>query len=243
MSSNIPTQKVNWVFTYGAAAGYMTFQILIDDGALDVDEVHSTSDGALMYTYIHLKKRISKYAVMQCMKRLNEKHGIILSEVFGYDCVGSHARSGNLMEHIAFRMVYEHWKENNPTFVSCTDGLPGVERGLLMQFDGFSKIKTVLSKRGKNLVPFLDEVENDLHQTKRKLDQETTRADLLEEERAVMATRIERLKEGLSKRNTEYLEVLRQKRDMEVRLAIHESMLEADEMIKTILGNSGQPSN
>ena len=224
----------------------MTFQMLRDDGSLDVDEVHSTSDGSLMYTYIHLKKRTSRYAVMECMKRLNEMHGIILSEVFGYDSVGSHDQSGGgmpLTEHIAFRMVYEHMKANNPAFVSCTDGLPGVERGLLMQFDGFAKIKDVLSHRGKKLLPFLDCIEKELQKTKRQLDEETSRADLLEEERAVMATRIGRLKEGLTKRNMEYSEVLRQNRDMQVRLVIHESMLEADEMIKAALGNSSRISD
>ena len=237
-------QKANWVVTYGASSGYITFQMFKNEGSLDVDELHSTSDGSIVYTYFHLSpgKRSGKHAVVECMKKLNELHGFILSGVFGYDSVGSHDQSEEgmkLTEHIAFRMVYEHWKENNPAFVSCTDGLPGVKRGLLMQFDGFSKIKTVLSKRGKNLVSFLDEIEKDLHQTKRKLDQETSRADLLEAERAVMATRIERLKEGLSRRNMEYSEVLRQNRDMQVRLVIPESMLEADEMIKAALGNSG----
>jgi hypothetical protein len=105
--------KVNWVVSYGSSKGYITFRMFQDEGTLDVDEVHSTSDGTMVYTYFHLKLRLRRRAVMQCMSRLNEVHGIILSEVFGYDSIGSHARDGSLMEHIAFRMEHIAFRISN----------------------------------------------------------------------------------------------------------------------------------
>ena len=46
-------QKANWVVTYGASSGYITFQMFKNEGSLDVDELHSTSDGSIVYTYFH----------------------------------------------------------------------------------------------------------------------------------------------------------------------------------------------
>ena len=127
-----------------------------DEASLDVDEVHSTSDGSIVYTYIHLKARASKRAVMECMQKLNGMHGIILSKVFGYNSVGGDNHHGKLTGHIAFQMIYQHMKSGDPAFLSCTDGVPGVSRGLLMKTDGLARIKEVLSKRAKALVPVLE---------------------------------------------------------------------------------------
>jgi hypothetical protein len=232
------SQKVNWVFTYGSSKGYMSFKMFKDEGTLDVDECHSTSDGPLVYTYIHLDKKCSKSAVMRCMKRMGEQHGIIPSAVFGYDAIGSnehHGEGGLLTEHIAFRMLYEHMKSNNAAFKSCTDGVPGVTRGLLMQFDGFAKIKEVLTVRNKRLLPFLDNIENELKQAKKTMEQETSRADYLATERASLLMHVENLK----KQNTE----LNHKNiDLEVKLILDASRRERDQMIKAALGNIDRPS-
>ena len=67
-------RKANWVVTYGASSGYITFQMFKNEGSLDVDELHSTSDGSIVYTYFHLSpgKRSGKHAVVECLKKLNE---------------------------------------------------------------------------------------------------------------------------------------------------------------------------
>jgi hypothetical protein len=185
--------KVNWVVTYGSAKGYITFEMFQIEGRLDVDEVHSTSDGCMIYTYFHLKTRMRECHIMKCMENMKKSHGIILSEVFGYDAVDSHSRNKSLMEHIAMRMLLGHMQSGNPSFISCTDGLPGVKRGLLMHYDGISKIRIVLTKRARTLVPALDEISEKLQTTTGKLEEEITRSDLLLEERAILLMRIESL--------------------------------------------------
>ncbi len=218
-------RKSSWVVTYGASKGYVTFQMFKDEGSLDVDEVHSTSDGSIVYTYIHLRKRSRISQIMQCMDQMKEHHGIIMSEVFGYDSISSNDNEGSLMNHIAFRMIYEAFKTNSPAFSSCTNGIPGVKKGLLVQFDGFSKIREVLTLRSKRLLPFLDGVESDLKKTKRELDQETHKADFLLDENV----RLEQEVAELRRRNT----------DLEVKLIVDKNRRENDQMIQEALANFG----
>ena len=227
-------QKVNWVLTYGASGGYILFHMFNEEGSLNPDEVHSTSDGSIVYTYFHLQRKCSKSTVMKFMDKMHKEHGIVLSEIFGYDSVGStdQADSGLLTNHIAFRMIYEHMKANKPAFISCTDGIPGVSRGLLMQYDGFSRIGDVLSSRNKKLVPFLENIEMELKHSKRKLDQETWHTELLREEVAAQSMKIERLEQCLKKRNAELNAVHLRNRDLEVKvlLDIHKITAEQDKM-------------
>ncbi len=63
MPSDDCKRRVNWVFTYGASKGYISYQLVKDEGSLDVDEVHSTSDGTIVYRYIHLNSQSSKCVV------------------------------------------------------------------------------------------------------------------------------------------------------------------------------------
>jgi hypothetical protein len=230
-------KKVNWVFTYGSSKGYISFQMFKDEGTFNVDECHSTSDGPLVYTYIHLLNKCSKKMAVACMARMGELYGIVLSEIYGYDAIGSgenHPEGAPLTEHIAFRMVYEHMKSKNPAFVSCTDGVPGVSRGLLIHFDGFAKIRELLTERGKRLLPFLDNIEKELKQAKKTMEQETSRADYLATERAILLMHVEDLK----KKNSE----LHHKNiDLEVKLIVDASDRETDQMIKAALGNSNCP--
>ena len=160
---------------------------------------------------------------MKCMARMNELHGIILSEIFGYDSVGCNNQIGGvpLTEHIAFRMIYEHMKANNAAFISCTDGNKGVIRGLLMQYDGFARIKDVVAIRSKRLLPFLESIENELNKTKKRLDEETTKVDLLIDERA-----------HLQKENEE---LRRQNVDLEVKLIVNGYQCENNRMVQEAL--------
>ena len=197
------------------------------EGSLDVDEVHSTSDGSIVYTYIHLRVRSSRFTVMKCMEHMNECHGFILSEIFGYDSVGSDDQVGGvpLTEHIAYRMICEHMKSNNAAFKSCTDGVTGVKRGILLQFDGFAGIRGLVSQRSKRLLPFLDNMENELNTTKRQLDEEANRTHLLMEENAQLKNENEELRH----RNI----------DLEVKIIVGEHQREIDHMVQTALASFG----
>ena len=203
-----------------------------EEGSLNPDEVHSTSDGSIVYTYIHVQKKCSKSAVMKFMDRMHKEHGIVMSEIFGYESVGSTDQDdddGLLTNHIAFRMIYEHMKADNPAFISCTDGNPGVSRGLLLYYDGFSGIREVISSRKKKLVPFLDNIELELKQSKRKLHQETCQNELLREEVAAQSMKIERLELCLKKRNTELNAIHLRNRDLEVKNIFDEAKISAQQ--------------
>jgi len=237
-------RKVNWVLTYGASKGYISFQMFKDEGSLEADEVHSTSDGAIVYTYIHLQRRSSRFTVMKCMESMNRTYGVILADVFGYDSVGSNTQSDGalLMKHIAFRMIYEHMKAKNPAFVSCTDGVVGVSRGLLLQYDGFTMIRGLITARCKKLTPFLDNIENELSQAKMDMEHESTRAYLLEEESAAKSIKIEELREIIAKNKAAYASLLEKKRNLEVQLILKDHKIIADQMIQRALANFGPPS-
>ena len=207
----------------------MLYQMFKDEGSLDLDECHSTSDGPIMYTYIHLQSRCSRFKVMKCMARMKELHGIILSEIFGYDSVGCNSQTGEVpvTEHIAFRMIYEHMKANNAAFISCTNGTPGVSKGLLMQYDGFARIKDVVTLRSKRLLPFLENIEDELNRTKKKLDDETTRADVLSAER----DSLQKENAELRRRNV-YLEIqlISEPYDRENKRMVQEALARMDSM-------------
>ena len=103
---------------------------------------------------------------------------------------------------------------------------------MLLQNDGFSRIREVVSSRNKKLVPFLDNIEFELKQSKRKLDQETWHTELLREEVAAQSMKIERLEQCLKKRNAELNAVHLRNRDLEVKvlLDIHKITAEQDKV-------------
>ena len=188
------SKRKNWVMTYGASSGYIDFKMFRDEGSLDVDEVHSTSDGAFVYTYFHLKISVRQPVIKKFMEKMNQAHGFVLSDVFGYDSVDGRYRGKSLTEHIVIRMLFEHMKEKNPAFVACTDGMPGVSRGILMECDEFSRIREVLSKRAKLLVPVIDKIEEQYNSIKKKYEVSGEQVDLLKEEREDLLMRNEALK-------------------------------------------------
>jgi hypothetical protein len=121
-------------------------------------------------------------------------------------------------------------KSGNPAFVSCTDGLPGVKRGLLMQQSSISRIRDVLATRNRTLVPFLDSFENEFRQAKMKVDQETSRADFLASEHAVLLIQIEN-------KNKYIAQLQRENSDLGVKLALEESSHRMDQYAKEALEN------
>jgi archaellum component FlaC len=176
------SKRKNWVMTYGASSGYINFEMFRDEGSLEVDEVHSTSDGALVYTYFHLKTPVRQTTIKKFTNEMNKAHGFVLSDVFGYESVDGSTRGKPLTDHIAIQMLFKHMKDKNPAFVACTDGMPGVSRGILMECDELSRIREVLSKRAKLLVPVIDKFEQRYNDTKKKYEASSEQVDLLKEE-------------------------------------------------------------
>ena len=202
------SKRKNWVMTYGASSGYIDFKMFNDEGSLDVDEVHSTSDGAFVYTYFHLKTSVRQSTIKKFMGKMNHAHGFVLSDVFGYDSVDGGVRGKSLTEHIVIQMLFEHMKEKNPAFVACTNGMPGVSKGILMECNDFSRIREVISKRAKLLVPVLDIIEGQYNDIKKKYEISSEQVeeeygltyDVMKKRRAIEAPDFSRIREVISKR-------------------------------------------
>ena len=113
-------QKTVWILTYSGTP--ITAQMLKDNSRIMADECHSTTDGAVNYTYLHLSRRCRQHAIAQFTK----KAGIELKELFGYD-LGSAA----IRNHPAVALLRKHHKEQNPAFIPSTNGEPVVTKGPL----------------------------------------------------------------------------------------------------------------
>jgi hypothetical protein len=135
--ASIHTQKKNWILTYVSSTGeQISIQMLKDLGKLDADECHLTSDRVMSYVYIHLLKRARQPAMMRFMENARLRHGITLSEIYGYESIASPAHANeptSIQNHIAFRMLVKHANEKNASFKPCTDGEPILSRGVLFK--------------------------------------------------------------------------------------------------------------
>ena len=130
------SQKRVWMMTYCPPGTYITAEMLAKH-ELDADEVHSTSDRVMNYTYVHLRRKVRKATVAAFLNAVRQTHGIIQSEVFGYDALASDVRSGDerhrLQDHIVFSMLVKHCTEQKPTFKPWTAGEHELLRGPLFQ--------------------------------------------------------------------------------------------------------------
>ena len=125
--------KTVWMLTYCPPGKYITVDMLQTHGIM-ADECHSTADRVMNYTYIHLIKKVRQTGIEAFLKKIKDLHGIIQSEIFGYDSVSSDSCDSDkitIHDHIVFKMLYNHCKERNPLFQACTDGEPVLKRGNL----------------------------------------------------------------------------------------------------------------
>ena len=128
-----PIQKIIWLLTYAPAGTYITINMLKKHG-ISADECHSTTDGILNYTYLHLVKRCRITAIEKFLSAAREEYGFTKKEVLGYESICTRSNgscSFKIQDHIAFKMLVSHSKENRPSFLPCTDGEPILKRGPL----------------------------------------------------------------------------------------------------------------
>ena len=106
--------------------------------------------------------------MMKFLKTMQLEHNIILFDIFGYESVASFQADKQIQEHVGFKILLEHYQKKNPHFVSCTDGQPGISRGVFWKADSFSRIKDIVMLRNKSFGPFLDEIDRVWNENKQK---------------------------------------------------------------------------
>jgi len=126
-------QRRTWMLTYCPPGTYITAEMLLEH-RIQADEVHSTADRVMNYTYVHLTKKVRRTAMEAFLRAVRVSHGVIQSEVFGYDSLVSEARGGErLQDHVVFMMLAKHCMEKEASFRPWTDGQPVLVRGPLFQ--------------------------------------------------------------------------------------------------------------
>ena len=126
-------QRRTWMLTYCPPGTYITAEMLLANN-IKADEVHSTADRVMNYTYVHLTKKVRRTAMEAFLRAVRVSHGVIQSEVFGYDSLVSEARGGErIQDHVVFMMLAKHCMEKEVSFSPWTDGQPVLVRGPLFQ--------------------------------------------------------------------------------------------------------------
>lgn len=82
-----------------------------------VDEIVTTRDNAVQYTYVHLKKREKEEDVGSAVHKL-ESYGVKCSEIFGYGTVASNTVSALefIEDHPGFQTLVEHDHQKNKEY-------------------------------------------------------------------------------------------------------------------------------
>lgn len=126
-------QRRVWMLTYCPPGTYITAEMLLQHG-IKADEVHSTADRVMNYTYVHLTKKVRRTTMEAFLRAARVSHGLIQSEVFGYDALASEARGGErIQEHVVFKMLVKHCMDKEASFRPWTDGQSALLRGPLFQ--------------------------------------------------------------------------------------------------------------
>jgi hypothetical protein len=176
LKSTQPSQKAVWIITYGASGPYITPIMLKELGNIEADECHSTKDRALMYTYLHLVRRVRQSSIEKFMLRAKDMHGIVKNEIFGYESIAGPSRSKDslpIREHLAFKMLVKHYVFRNPDFRPCTDGEPILKRGLILkatEIDLDKPLKLAGQTKAK-VIEYAEKMESKIREFK-KMEQE-----------------------------------------------------------------------
>ena len=117
---------------------------MMDSINFGVDEIVTTCDAALTYTYVHLRRKARAEELGRGIAMLSSTYGVVGSLVFGYDVVSSSsALACELIEdHPGFRILVQHEELGKSTFHRWTaGGYSGVNCG-------YNLLKAKLLARG-----------------------------------------------------------------------------------------------
>lgn len=178
------------MLTHGRSGGFLTYDIFAQEPSesniSSIDECHYTTDGAVVYTYVHFKKHISRAEITDFMTKMHTERHVILFDIVGYDSISTSTTDNNITDHIGFKLLLDHYTTNNPSFKSCTNGEPGITKGMLWRYDSMSRLKALVNTRGKKLVKFIELVEREMSENKHKDDTiEILRQQLVEQQEKI----------------------------------------------------------
>lgn len=157
----------SWIITHTKNGFYLTYALFQSNGFL-VDECHYTSDSAVVYTYVHVKNCITHSMISDFLTRMQNEQNLKLFEIFGYNSVTIVKKDATLFDHVGLKILYEHHSSGNASFVSCTDGVEGIKRGFFWNADMMSRLKETIKSRNKRIFPFVEEIEKELVESRRK---------------------------------------------------------------------------
>jgi len=156
--------KKSWIVTHGRGGGFLTYDLFKAEPAefhlSSIDECHYTTDEVVVYTYLHFKQYVSKTTLTAFMDKMKLNAGMVRFEIFGYSSIATFG-SGNgesIKDHVGLKILADHYMNHNPAFRSCTDGKPGVKRGMLWYQDSITRLKDLVGIRNKRLIPFLEQI-------------------------------------------------------------------------------------
>ena len=130
------SQKITWIITHGASGPRITVDMLRELGQIEADECHSTKDRVMIYTYLHLVKRVRQTSIEKFMMKAQKMHGIVLNEIYGYESIAGNTRNGQdipIEQHVGFQMLVRHYLTDDEAFMPCTDGEATINRGLIVR--------------------------------------------------------------------------------------------------------------
>ena len=139
-------------------------------GLYSIDECHYTSDAAIVYTYLHFRTAVHPDVMNQFMSRMKYEQNIIPFEIFGYESIAASTSETDLVDHVGFQVLLEHYTTSNPSFISCTSGEPGVTRGLLWHSDTVSRLREMANQRSKRMGAVFNKMETELAEYKKKAE-------------------------------------------------------------------------
>lgn len=160
----------SYLVTYSANGFFMDFNMFKVDPYLEsIDELHYTNDAAVVYVYIHFQKAVLPRDMTTFLDKLKRERNMVLFDILGYESMAS-TKDGDLTEHIAFKVLMDHYTSGHPSFKACTNGVSGVTKGLFHQYNFPVRIKEELGKRNKLLVDYVCKLESDSKEYKKQTE-------------------------------------------------------------------------
>lgn len=149
----------------------MDFDMFKMESDLDsIDELHYTNDVAVVYVYIHFQKAVHPRHVTRFLDKLKRERNMVLFDICGYEAMATTEDGRSLTEHVGFKILMDHYMSGNPSFKGCTNGGPGVTKGLFQQHNFPVRVKEVLGKRSKLLMDYVCKLESDSKELSKQME-------------------------------------------------------------------------
>ena len=105
-----------WMVTYGASGRDITHEMLQNDGNFLLEECYTSQGREFKYTLVHLNrsKRIRMSSIENFLKLIEQKYGIVKTNIFGYDAVVTSLKE--IEEHPGFLLMREQMNNEDDGF-------------------------------------------------------------------------------------------------------------------------------